>query len=73
MVERRVNVVIYREGDVYVAQSLDVDIASDGGTEAEARENLREALELCFDEPGAEPRMFPVTDAHVEQLTLESA
>jgi predicted RNase H-like HicB family nuclease len=73
MGERSFNVVIYREGDVFVAQCLDVDVASDGATGAEARENLRQALELYFDEPGAEPRVCSVSDACVEQLILKSA
>lgn len=73
MSERRVQVVIYREGDTFVAQCLDVDVASDGPTEAEARENLRQALELYFDEPGGAEVIQPVGEAHVEQLTLKSA
>ena len=64
-------VVIYPEGDGFVAQCLDVDVASDGATEDEARENLREALELYFEEQAA--AYEPVSEAHVEQLTLKSA
>jgi predicted RNase H-like HicB family nuclease len=71
--QRSVQVVIYREGDAFVAQCLDVDVASDGRTEAEARENLREALELYFDEPAGVDAFEPVGEAHVEQLTLKSA
>ena len=37
----------------FVAQCLEVDVASQGETEAEALENLREALELHFEEPTA--------------------
>ena len=44
---------IVREGEWYVAQCLEVDIASQGETEAEALDNLREALELYFEEPQA--------------------
>lgn len=54
-IQRNVRIVIYREGDGFVAQCLDVDVASDGATEAEARENLREALELYFEEPALPP------------------
>lgn len=73
MSEQSLNVVIYREGDVYVAQCLDVDVASDGASQAEARENLREALELYFDEPSGIPQVAPVADAHLERLTLKGA
>jgi predicted RNase H-like HicB family nuclease len=44
---------ISKEGDWYVAQCLEVDVASQGKTEAEALENLREALELHFEAPRA--------------------
>jgi predicted RNase H-like HicB family nuclease len=40
--------VVYREGAHYVAQCLDVDVSSFGNSEAEARANLQEALELYF-------------------------
>lgn len=41
--------IIEREGDGYVALCPEVDIASQGGSIEEARENLREALELFFE------------------------
>ena len=44
---------VWREGDWYVAQCLEVDVASQGETEEEAVDNLREALELHFDPPRA--------------------
>lgn len=66
-------VVIYREGDGYVAQCLNIDVASEGRSAAEARDNLREALELLFDEPGAGVVVQAVQEVRVEQLTLKSA
>lgn len=44
---------VSKEGDWYVAQCLEVDVASQGETEAKALENLREALELHFEPPRA--------------------
>jgi predicted RNase H-like HicB family nuclease len=44
---------VWREGDWYVSQCLEVDIASQGETEEEALANLREALELHFEPPHA--------------------
>jgi predicted RNase H-like HicB family nuclease len=46
---------VWREGDWYVSQCLEIDIASQGTTEEEALENLREALELHFEPPRATP------------------
>jgi predicted RNase H-like HicB family nuclease len=39
---------VWREGVWYVARCLEVDVASQGESEEEALENLREAIELYF-------------------------
>lgn len=44
---------VWREGDLYVAQCLEIDVASQGESEEKALENLREALELHFEPPHA--------------------
>jgi predicted RNase H-like HicB family nuclease len=44
---------VWREGTWYVAQCLEIDIASQGESEEEALSNLREALELHFEPPVA--------------------
>jgi predicted RNase H-like HicB family nuclease len=50
---------ITREGEWYVARCLDVEVASQGSTVEEAMANLREALELYFEDqpvPDEPPR-----------------
>lgn len=47
--QKQLTAIIEREGDGYVALCAELDIASQGGTIEEARENLREALELFFE------------------------
>ena len=44
---------VWREGEWYVAQCLEVDVASQGESEEEALMNLREALEIHFEPPVA--------------------
>jgi predicted RNase H-like HicB family nuclease len=44
---------VWREGKWYVSQCLEIDVASQGETEAEALANLKEALELHFEPPQA--------------------
>ena len=44
---------VWREGNWYVSQCLEVDVASQGESEEEALANLREALELHFEAPRA--------------------
>ena len=45
---KQMTAIIEREGDGYVSLCPELDIASQGATVAEARENLKEALELFF-------------------------
>ncbi len=42
---------VWREGEWYVAQALEVDVASQGESVESALDNLREALELHFEDP----------------------
>jgi len=51
--KRTFTATVWQEGDWFVAQCLEVDVASQGRTEAEALDNLREALELHFEPPQA--------------------
>ena len=66
---------VWQEGEWYVAQALEVDVASQGESEEEALTNLREALTLHFEAPiatllpkvhtievevGATKEMFPL-------------
>lgn len=42
---------IWQEGDWFIAHCLEVDVASQGHSETDALNNLKEALELYFDSP----------------------
>jgi predicted RNase H-like HicB family nuclease len=44
---------VWQEGEWFVAQCREVDVASQGLTEEEALDNLREAVELHFEPPRA--------------------
>ena len=46
---RHLTALISHEGDGYVALCPELDIASQGGSIEEARDNLREALQLFFE------------------------
>jgi predicted RNase H-like HicB family nuclease len=54
MTLRRFTASISKDGDWFVAQCLEVDVASQGETEEVALSNLREALALHFESPVAE-------------------
>jgi predicted RNase H-like HicB family nuclease len=66
-VKRNFNATVWREGEWYVAQCLEVDVASQGATEEEALENLSDALELHFTPPIA------TVTPYVRQIEVEIA
>ena len=51
---RRLTAIVEREGDGYVALCPELDVASQGDTVTEARDNLAEALTLFFETASAE-------------------
>jgi len=56
---------VWQEDDWFVAQCLDVDVASQGETREEALENLREAIQLYFTPPVA-TNIHEITSIEVE-------
>jgi len=40
---------VYQEDGLFIARCLNFDVTSDGATDAEAVDNLREAIELYFE------------------------
>jgi predicted RNase H-like HicB family nuclease len=67
-----VQTVVFHEGKHYVAQCLDVDVSSFGDSEDNALANLREALELYFEDAPADA-VAKVEGPEVRRLTLERA
>ncbi len=65
--KRRFNATTWQEGEWFIAQCIEVDVASQGETEEEAMENLRDALELHFTPPVA------TIAPHVRTLEIEVA
>jgi predicted RNase H-like HicB family nuclease len=57
---------ITHEPPWYVARCLDVEVASQGGTVDEALSNLREALELYFEDAPLPDSVEPPIIASVE-------
>jgi len=67
-----VQTVVFREGEHVVAQCLDVDVSSFGDTESDALANLREALELYFEDASVDA-LAKVEGPEVRRLTLQRA
>jgi len=64
--------VVYREGKYFVAQCLNVDVSSFGNSEKEALANLKEALELYF-EDSSPLKSDLVEDPKLKTLHLQNA
>lgn len=60
------NVIVQKEEEWYVAKCLDNNVASQGKTIEEALKNLKEALELFFqNEKPTEPKEILITTLEV--------
>lgn len=63
--KQRFTASVWQDDGWYVAQCLEVDVASQGTSEAEALANLREALELYFEPP------TPTAPPHIHSIEAE--
>ena len=52
MTNYHLTVTIWEEEGVYVSKCVELDVASCGDTPKEARENIREAIDLYFEKCG---------------------
>ena len=67
----RLTVIIERENDGYVSVCPELDIASRGNSIAEARDNIREALELFFECASPEEKKRRLhTDLFITQVEV---
>jgi predicted RNase H-like HicB family nuclease len=71
---RQLTAIIERDGDEYVALCPEVDVASQGSTVSEARDNLTEALELFFESASpAEVAARLRSEVYVTRVDVASA
>jgi predicted RNase H-like HicB family nuclease len=47
---KTIKYIVFKEGEYYVSQSLNVDVSSFGSTIEEATRNLKESLNLYFED-----------------------
>jgi len=59
--KRQFTATVLKEAEWYVAQCLEVDVASQGESKEEALRNLKEALELHFEQP--RPDLVPFIES----------
>ncbi|MCZ6534683.1 MAG: type II toxin-antitoxin system HicB family antitoxin [Chloroflexi bacterium] len=66
---RNIDVVFYKEGKYWVAQALNVEVSSFGGTLKESRAAIKEALELYL-EDAAESEALNISEVVVERVSV---
>ena len=67
---KKIKYVIYKEGKYYVSQCLNVDISSFGFTIDEANANLKEALQLYFEDDKSHWEYVPISEALIGETQL---
>ncbi|MBI2415789.1 MAG: type II toxin-antitoxin system HicB family antitoxin [Candidatus Kerfeldbacteria bacterium] len=65
--------VVWKEGDYYVSQSLDVDVSSFGKTKKEALTMLQDALALYFEDVPLPIKTERVKEPSIASVTLQHA
>lgn len=65
--------VIWKEGDYYISQCLDVDVSSFGKTKKEAIAMLQDALELYFEDVPLPKKTERVKNPVVASVRLQYA
>ena len=71
---RKINLksVVWKEGDCYISQCLEVDVSSYGKTRKEALAMLEDALSLYFEDAPL-PRKTEVKNPAIVSVTLQYA
>ena len=67
---RNIHYTLYREGAHYVAQCLDYEVSSFGGSKEEALQMLKEAVELYLDDEELSELAPEISDMSVGELQI---
>ena len=68
MKTRTLHTIVWKEGKLFVAKFLELELASQGKTEKEALKNLREALNLYLEDENINNISFP----SIENVTTQT-
>lgn len=69
---KKIHSVVWKEDNWFVAKALEVEVASQGQSENEALVNLKEALELYFEDQ-SNIRLAPVSHPKLQDLSIQYA
>ena len=67
---KSIKYVVYKEGKHYISQSLNVDVSSFGVTVEEATRNLKEALDLYFEDEPARNNYIQIKETLLGEMNI---
>lgn len=67
---KQIHSVVWKEDKLFIAKALEVEVVSQGKTEKKALENLKEALELYFEDL-SKVELTPVNKPRLQDLTIQ--
>ncbi|MDD5415545.1 MAG: type II toxin-antitoxin system HicB family antitoxin [Candidatus Daviesbacteria bacterium] len=67
---KRIHSVVWKEDKWYVAKALEIEVTSQGKTHTEALDNLKEALELYFEDQ-SNIELTPVSKPRLQDLSIQ--
>lgn len=67
---KRMHAVLWKEDKWFVAKALEVEVASQGKSRQQALDNLKEALELYFEDE-ASVELAPVRKPQLEDISIQ--
>lgn len=70
---KKLSALVWKEKDLYVAKSVELKIASQGKTKKEALKNLKEALELYFEDEPSFGKLPSLRDVSLEEIKISYA
>jgi len=68
---KSIKYIVYQEGKYFVSQCLNVDISSFGSTIDEATSNLKEALDLYFEDEPARKSYQKIENTMIGELSIQ--
>ncbi len=70
---RKISALSWKENDLYIAKAVEVEVASQGKTKIDALNNLKEALELYFEDNSTSNYSETYQDVSLEKLDVRYA
>lgn len=67
---KRIHSVVWKEEKLYVAKALEIEVVSQGKSEEQALDNLKEALELYFEDQ-SKIELTPVSKPKLQNLSIQ--